>query len=180
MGVRNTPSSFGLVSRTIHWAMAAAILGMLPFGLWLEGQKIGLSNLWLYGLHKSIGMTLLALVLVRIVWHRISPPPHQLTQSIASWQIRAARWAHWALYLLMVLVPLSGWIGSAATGIDVTVWGLTLPSVWPQTEGWDKGGFAAHSILTKLLLAVVLLHFAGALHRAFVHRDRTLTRMIRG
>ncbi len=75
MAWRNTPDSFGLITRIIHWTMALAIIGMLALGTRLSDMQPGLANLWLYSLHKSIGLILFALVLIRIVWHRISPPP---------------------------------------------------------------------------------------------------------
>ncbi|MBI1418999.1 MAG: cytochrome b [Limimaricola sp.] len=176
---RNGPDRFGLITRMLHWAMGLGIIGMLGFGTVLSRMQPSLGNIWLYGLHKSVGLCLLALVLARLAWHRISPPPASLTEGIAPWQVAAGRWAHRLLYALMLAVPLAGWIGSAATGIDVQVFGLTLPNPFPVSEAWDKGGFLAHAVLTKLLMAVVALHVAGALHRALWHRDGTLRRMLR-
>ncbi|MBC7476835.1 MAG: cytochrome b/b6 domain-containing protein [Pseudorhodobacter sp.] len=74
----NSPTQFGLVSRLIHWAMAALILGMLLLGTRLGEMQPGLANLWLYGLHKTGGFVALSLVVLRVVWHRISPPPAPL------------------------------------------------------------------------------------------------------
>ncbi|MBC7480123.1 MAG: cytochrome b/b6 domain-containing protein, partial [Pseudorhodobacter sp.] len=70
----NSPTRFGLVSRLIHWAMAALILGMLLLGTRLGAMQPGLANLWLYGLHKTGGFVALSLVVLRVIWHRISPP----------------------------------------------------------------------------------------------------------
>lgn len=70
----NSPTRFGLVSRLIHWAMAALILGMLLLGTRLGAMQPGLENLWLYGLHKTGGLVALSLVVLRVIWHRISPP----------------------------------------------------------------------------------------------------------
>lgn len=175
----NGPESFGWVSRVIHWAMAAGILGMLALGTYIEGMEVSLDNLWLYALHKSVGLTLLVLVLVRIAWHRVSPPPAPLG-GVAAWQMRIAKGAHWALYLLMVVVPVTGWLGSAATGLDVLWWGWVVPRVAPVSEGLAEGLLLAHAVLTKALMAVVVLHLAGALWRAFGHGDGTLRRMVKG
>ena len=75
MAWRNSPTRFGLVTRLLHWGMALALLAMLAFGTRIAGMEPGLANLWMYGLHKSIGLLLLALVVLRLIWHRISPPP---------------------------------------------------------------------------------------------------------
>lgn len=175
----NGPATFGWVSRVIHWAMALGIIAMLGLGLYIEDMEPSLDNLWLYGLHKSVGLTLLALVMVRIVWHRVSPPPAPLS-GVAVWQMRLARGAHGMLYLLMVAVPVTGWVASAASGLDVVWWGWTLPRVAPVSELWETVGFVLHGGLTKLLIGVVALHVAGALWRAFGHRDGTLRRMAGG
>jgi cytochrome b561 len=179
MRLTNTPDSFGLVSRVIHWAMAIGILGMLVLGTRISDMQPGLSNLWLYSLHKSIGLILLALVLLRIVWHRISPPPGPIGPA-GGWEQRLARAAHVALYTLMIAVPLSGYVASSATGLDVMLFDRwVLPPLAPVSVAWEEAGFAAHEQLTKLLMAVILLHVAGALRRAF-GGDRTLRRMLRG
>jgi cytochrome b561 len=181
MAARNGPDSFGWISRLIHWAMAVAIIGMLGFGTWIANMQPSLSNLWMYGAHKSVGLCLLALVVLRLIWHRISPPPALLSDGIPSWQMAAARWVHRALYALMLAVPLTGWIGSSATGINVVVFGLvTLPPVAPLSEAWDRVFFALHGGLTKLMLALLILHAAGAVLRHVRHGDRTLRRMIGG
>ena len=181
MAARNGVESFGWVSRLIHWAMAVCIIGMLAFGTYIANMTPSMSNLWMYGLHKSVGLCLFALVVVRLVWHRISPPPAILTDGIAPWQLTVARWLHVLLYALMLAVPLTGWIASAATGIDVVLFNsVTLPQITPVSEAWDTVFFALHGWLTKLLIGALVLHAGGALVRYFRHGDRTLQRMVRG
>lgn len=172
----NTPDSFGMVSRLLHWVMAIGVLGMLGLGTALVRMQPSLANLWLFGLHKSLGMTLLVLVLLRLIWHRYSPPPAPLGTP-TDLKVRAARTAHGLLYICLVAVPLSGWIASSATGIDVVLFGRwTLPQIAPVSEGWEAAGFAVHGLLTKALLGLVLLHVLGAVLRG-VARDGTLQRM---
>ena len=78
MTLRNSPDAFGLVTRILHWLMALLVIGMLALGLRIEDMEPGLANLWLYGLHKTLGFALLALIVVRLGWHLISPPPPPL------------------------------------------------------------------------------------------------------
>jgi cytochrome b561 len=174
----NRPDGFGWVSRLLHWTMAVAILFMLVLGTVIERMEPSLSSLWLFALHKSVGLTLLVLVLLRLTWHRLSPPPAPLDAGPA-WQPAAARAAHLALYLLMVATPMTGWIASAATGIDVVAWGVTLPRIAPVSEAWEARLFAAHGVLTRLLMALVLVHVGAALWHAR-RGDGTLRRMLRG
>lgn len=184
MAIRNTTDSFGWLSRSLHWAMALAVLAMLVLGTVIAGMEVGLANLWLFGLHKTIGITLLALVLVRLIWHRISPPPAPIASGpiggVPDWQQRLALWTHGLFYALLLAIPLSGWIASSATGLDVVFadrW--VLPALAPVSEAWEKTGFAAHGILTKGLIGLIVLHVAGALKRAHAG-DGTLRRMLRG
>lgn len=179
MALRNTSDSFGLVSRLIHWTMAALILTLLPLGLTLARMQPGLANLWLYGLHKTLGLSALALVILRILWHRLSPPPPPIGPP-AAWETRAAKAGHLALYALMLAMPLTGWIASSATGIDVMFadrW--VVPPIAPVSETIDQTGFAIHGILGKLMIVLVLVHMAAAVKRGF-EGDGTLRRMILG
>jgi cytochrome b561 len=176
---RNGPDRFGLISRLLHWSMALLIIGMLALGTRIADMQPALSNLWLYGLHKSLGLTALALVVIRLVWHVISPPPPPKSPP-GTWELRAARAGHWALYALMLAIPVSGWVASSATGIDVMFadrW--VLPAIAPVSEAWETRGFAVHGILTKLLFGLVTLHALAAIKHE-MDGDGTLTRMLRG
>lgn len=180
MSLGNRPDGFGPLTRALHWGMAAGILGMLAFGLTLVRMKMSLATVWLFGLHKSIGLTLLVLALLRLVWHRLSPPPGPLG-GVPPVQLALARATHRALYVLMLAVPLSGWAGSAATGIDVVVFNIwTLPPIVPPSEAAAKALLTLHHWLTWALMAVLALHVAGALKRSLIARDGTLSRMVLG
>jgi cytochrome b561 len=174
--MRNTPDRFGVVTRFLHWAMALLILILLALGQWIASMEVSLSNLWLFGLHKSLGISVLALALVRIAWHLRTPPPAPIGKD-DGWRHFAARIVHFALYILMLAIPLTGWIASSATGIDSVVFQIwTLPAIAPVSETLEKLFFAVHGMLTKLLGALLLLHIAGAVSR----RDGTMRRMLFG
>jgi cytochrome b561 len=178
MALRNGPDSFGLVTRLIHWGTVLLVVGQLGLGNRIEAMQPGLGTLWLYGLHKTLGFAVLALVLARIGWHIVSPPPKPLgPRDAAFW---AARVAHWAFYILLVAIPLTGWAGSSATGIDVMIadrW--TVPPLVEASVFGELMWFRWHDTLTKLLIALIILHMLGALKRE-MGGDGTLTRMIRG
>lgn len=178
MGLRNSPAEFGLITRGIHWIMAILVIVMLALGTRIANLEPGLANLWLYSLHKTLGFLVLTLVLMRIGWHLYTPPPRPLgAPGPALW---AARAVHLAFYILLVAIPLTGWAGSSATGIDVMIadrWTLP-PLVKPSADGEDFW-FGLHGIFTKLLLGLVLVHMLAALRRELAG-DGTLTRMLRG
>ncbi len=176
---RNDPQKFGLVTRLIHWGMALLIVSMLSLGTILANMQPNLSNLSLYGLHKTGGFIALTLVILRLIWHRINPPPAPIGPPNA-WNNRAAKGAHLLIYLLLLCIPLAGWIGSSATGIDVMFldrW--VIPPIAPVSEAWESWGFLAHRVLTRTLMVVLALHVAGALKRG-MDGDATMRRMIGG
>lgn len=177
MTLKNTPESFGLVTRLLHWGIAGLVVVQLSLGLRIADMEPGLSNLWLYSLHKSLGLITLALMTARILWHLASPPPRPIG---GGWQAIAARATHWMIYALLLAIPLSGWAASSATGIDILFFDRwTVPPIAPVSALWEERGFALHDLLTKALLALVFLHMGAALKRE-MDGDGTLRRMIRG
>ncbi len=178
MPLRNGPDEFGLVTRLIHWTTMLIVISQLALGLRINAMEPGLSNLWLYGLHKTLGFLILALILARIGWHIASPPPHPIgPRNTGFW---AARAVHWAFYILLIAIPLTGWAGSSATGIDVMIadrW--TVPPLVEASEAAETFWFQLHDILTKLLIGLITLHMLAAFKRE-MEGDGTLTRMLRG
>ncbi len=176
---RNGPHRYGVISRMIHWAMAVLVLGLLVLGTGLTQMQPGMANLWLYGLHKTGGITALGLVVLRLSWHQISPPPDPIGPPEA-WSNRTAKTVHRLSYVLILAVPLSGWLASSATGLDVLfAETIVIPPIAPPSEAWEFWGFLAHGLLTKLLMAVLTLHVLGAIRRAWAG-DGTMRRMFRG
>lgn len=175
--LKNGAEHFGLISRLLHWGIAGLVVVMLSLGLRLQDMEPGLANLWLYGLHKSLGILTLSLMAARILWHLFSPPPRPIG---GGWQSIAARATHLAIYALLLAIPLSGWIGSAATGLDVVIFDRwTLPPIAPVSTLWENRAFALHDVLTKLLIALLFLHMGAALKRE-MDGDGTLRRIITG
>ncbi|MBC7677048.1 MAG: cytochrome b/b6 domain-containing protein, partial [Rhodoferax sp.] len=120
MNLRNTTDGFGVISRLLHWTMAIGVIFMLALGNRIADMKPDLSTLYLYGLHKTLGIVILAMAAFRLIWHKYSPPPHPIGPPKA-WGNLAARVAHALIYLLLITIPLSGWFASSATGIDVMI-----------------------------------------------------------
>ena len=179
MKLRNTVDSFGLISRLLHWTMAFGVIFMLALGNRIADMKPDLSTLYLYGAHKTLGIVILTLAVLRLIWHRYSPPPPPIGPPSA-WGTWAARVAHALIYVLLITIPLSGWFASSATGIDVMIFDRwTLPAIAPVSELWEKRGFIVHGILTKALFGLIFIHMLAALKRE-IDGDGTLTRMISG
>lgn len=174
MAWKNNRTDFGAISRILHWGMAALILWQLSLGLMIANIAPGMANLWLFGLHKTIGMVALVMVLGRIIWHRYNPPPGDFGVTRRK---TIAKVAHIALYLCMIALPLTGWVASSATGLDVVIFGyIALPAIAPVSPVWEEVGFIIHNTTGKVMMLILLLHILGAV----TQRDGVLARMIWG
>lgn len=177
----NRSASFGLPSRLLHWISALLILAAIPLGATIARMEVRFDNLWLFGLHKSLGLTAFAVLLIRLAWHRLTPPPRPIEAGIPRWQVLVARWVHAALYALMLFVPLAGWLAASATGIDTVLWGrIVVPPLTGPDRATAEIGFAVHRVLAWGLAGFVTLHVAGAIKRGLINRDGTLRRIIFG
>ena len=151
---------------------------MLPLGLRITDIEPGLSNLWLYSLHKTLGLTVLGLIVLRISWHIASSVPKPTGGP--GWERAAARVSHLLFYILLLGIPISGWAGSSATGIDVMFadrW--VVPAIAAVSQTSEAFWFRLHDIQTKLLVILIVVHVLAAVKREMAG-DGTLTRMIRG
>jgi cytochrome b561 len=177
--LRNGEGRIGTGTRLLHWTMAAGVLATLPIGLRIANGEPSLALIPWFGVHKTIGLTLLALAVLRIAWHRITPPPPPLPGE-PPWADRLARATHRAFYVLLLLVPLAGWVASSASGIDTVIFGaFTVPAVAPVSPEIERAAFLVHRVGAYALAALVVLHIAGALKRA-IAGDGTLRRMVTG
>ncbi len=173
---KNTNTGYSLIGKMLHWGLAALIIAQIGFGLYLENAKISIANLYLYGWHKAFGILALGLIILRVIWRLGSTTPQPLGPQNA--QAKIAISLHRLLYGLMLVIPLSGWIASSASGFPMSFFSwFPLPAIAPVSEPIEDVFFAIHDIAGKLLILALLLHIAGALQRHFIKGDATLRRM---
>ena len=167
----NTAAGFGWLSRLAHWAMGVLMLVLIPIGLFISVLPPGHPEREAFiATHQSLGIAVLGLVALRALWLRRSPAP--AAQPAPSWQLRAARLGHLALYGLMIGFPLTGLLLNAARGDTMDVFGWTMPPVMAPQAGLAAVAGALHNlVLPALFHATILLHLAGALKgRAVLRR----------
>jgi cytochrome b561 len=162
----------------LHWVIAALIVGGFTLGLSMVGLPLSRQKLQWYGWHKWIGITVFLLSCARLAWRwRHTPPPPP--PAMPRWQVRAARFAHGLLYALLLVIPLTGWLYSSASGVQVVYLGIIpLPDLVPKDKGLAAFFRACHVALNFTLLALVCMHVAAALKHHFVDGDGVLTRML--
>ena len=175
--MNTTFTPYTAVAKGLHWLMALLILGLLVLGMYMHDLPLSPQKLALYSWHKWAGVTAFVLVWLRLAW-RVTHRPPALPEGMAPLMRLAAHAGHAALYGLMVVIPLSGWLMSSAKGFQ-TVWFGVLPI--PDLVGKDKelGDLLqqVHQALNLLLMLTLAGHVAAALWHHFVLKDDTLRRM---
>jgi cytochrome b561 len=163
------------VAQALHWAIAILIL----FNLWLGFAHDSLPRDWpVMPVHKSVGLTVLVLSLVRIGWRLMNPPPPMLA-TMPQWEKLVGNVTHFAFYALLLIMPLTGWIMSSAGDRPLSWFFLFDVPKFGVTKGDAIVGLSSegHEILGFLFAALVVLHVAAALRHHFVLKDGTLRRM---
>jgi len=161
----------------LHWLVALLIFVGFPLGLYMVDLPLSPDKLKLYSYHKWIGVSVFLLVAIRLGW-RLTHTPPPLPGDITAWQRRASTLAHGLLYVLMVVIPLSGWLMSSAKGFQ-TVWFGVLPLPDLIEKNRELGDLLAgvHQALNFTLLGLVILHAGAALKHHFIERQSFLQRM---
>lgn len=163
---------------SLHWLIALMLFGMFGFGLYMVELPLSPQKLKLYSYHKWAGVTVFLLVLVRLAWRATHTPP-ELPAGMPAWQVTAAKAGHHLLYLLMVIVPLSGWLMSSAKGFQTVWFGvLPLPDLLPKDEALGNALLLAHRLLNWFFMLVVAGHVGAALKHHWVDRDGLMQRML--
>lgn len=163
----------------IHWLTALCIAGLVAAGLTMTRIGPGPLTNALYELHKSVGLIVVALVVARLLARAAyGAPPHA---PMPGWKLLAARISHAAIYLLIVIVPLSGWAATSACCAPVNLF-WTIDLTLPVARGFDVARpiFVVHNYAAYLLMFVVFVHAGAALQHHYIERDDTLARMTTG
>ncbi len=174
----NSSAAYGIIAQVLHWCVAALILIQIPLGLYAANLPISMARLQWLSQHKSLGLTILALVLVRLAWRWIDAPP-PLPDVIAPRERRAALVMHWLLYIVPVLAMLAGWLYASAAGLSVNWFGLILiPDLIPKNTAIAPLFKELHHGLVGLLALLLTGHIAAAARHAFILRDNVAQRML--
>lgn len=178
MSLKNTFERWGSVSKLLHWLVVALVLAMAWLGLTMTELPRGADRSAAYALHKSLGITLLAVVMLRLAWrlHAGAPAP---VAGTPRWQARLATSTHWALYGFLLAMPLSGWLLNSASGAALEWFGLVhLPAIAGEDPDLRRLAKDVHEWLFWGLSAFVVVHVAAAFYHHLFVGDATLARML--
>ncbi|QDA57918.1 cytochrome b [Thermomonas aquatica] len=178
MPFKNTRAEWGSVSKLLHWLVVVLILVMAWIGLRMGDMPNGPDKIATYAMHKSIGISILALVLLRLSWRLYAGAPAAVPGTPA-WQERLASLTHWALYALLLAIPLSGWVLNSASGFPLQWFGLfNLPAIVGRDHGLHELAEEVHEWLFWAMVALAVAHAAAAFYHHLFQRDATLARMV--
>lgn len=178
MQLKNDESRYGAVAQLFHWTIVALIIVQFILANRGHDLPLGPAKIAVLAQHKSFGITILGLMLLRLVWRWLNPVPVE-PLDIPQWQRIAARISHIALYALLLITPVVGWFMSSARNFPVSWFGLvTLPDfIAPDKPTYDFL-HETHELLAQTIFWLALLHIAAALKHHFIDKDNVLRRML--
>jgi cytochrome b561 len=177
MHLKNTLTRYGAVAQLFHWAIVALIIAQFVLALRAKGLS-PIAKIGILATHKSIGITILGLALLRLAWRLFNPVP-SLPAGAPRWQDRAAHLSHFLLYALLFITPLLGWFMSSARAFSVSWFGLvTLPDFIEPNKAAFETLRDLHHFMAYTLGTIAIVHAAAALKHHFLDRDDVLRRML--
>ncbi len=175
----NTKEAFGIISRSIHWLVLILFVMVTLGGLRGSELEEGTEKMDMIFMHKSVGVTILILMLFRVVWKIANPTPAALNSDIKT--IRLSRAIQLLLIVLLIAQPIVGIVMTQAAGHPVTPFGFfDLPALTEENESLSETMKLIHGRLWIVIIGLTLAHLAGSLIQHFILKNRTLLRMLKG
>lgn len=176
--LKNDEKNYGLISKILHWIFAFSIIFIFTSGIWMVDLTY-YDNLYkvLPFYHKSLGMILFVLLFFRLTWKFLNKEPNGIG---TNFEIKASKIVHYAMYLLMMVVFITGYLISTADGRYVEIFNIfNVPSLGILFENQESISGEIHKFSVYLLISLVTLHALAALKHHFVNKDNVLKRMIK-
>jgi cytochrome b561 len=176
--LRNDANSWSAPAKLFHWLMALLIFAQIALGLSAASWHLSPTKLNLFVWHKSTGMVILALLALRLAW-RLSHRAPDLPWEMPLWERAAANLSHFLLYVLMIALPVTGWVVSSASNVPFRIfWTIPLPAIVAPDKAVADLFAAIHGWLVTLLAMVLVAHIGAALRHHYVKKDSVLARML--
>lgn len=160
----------------LHWTLAVFIAFMAGLGWWMMTIEKTPEGPWWFDLHKSLGLILFTLVLLRVVWRAIHAPA-PLPASLPRWQVLLSHATQWLMYLGMLAIPAAGILGASHQKAGLAFFGTRVPLPFAPDRALSHTFFNLHETLVWAMVALLALHVAGGLKHRFIDRDDVFGRM---
>jgi cytochrome b561 len=179
MQLKNTLTRYGAVAQLFHWVIVALIITQFVLGIRQDGlPQFSSARLQILATHKSIGITILGLAVLRLAWRLFNPVP-PMPPRTPRWQELAAHVSHFLLYALLFITPVLGWLMSSAYAVSVSWFGLvTLPNFIEPNKAAFEQLREWHEAMAYTLAVLASIHLAAGIKHHFFDRDDVLRRML--
>lgn len=167
---------YDIISRLLHWTIALLLTALVALGWYMMSIEHQPGSSLYFNLHKSFGLIAATLILFRIIW-RLTHKPAPLPYSTPRWQAKMSRLIHFLLYICMIAMPLTGFVGASYSKKGVTFFGWQLPDWVSKSPDMTEQFFDVHGALAWVLVVLVVLHILAALKHLFVNKDGVFQRM---
>ena len=179
MRFRNSADGYGAIPQSLHWFTVVLVAIAWALGTFDDVLPKGAARVVGLFVHISAGVTILFALVARVLWRMTDPPPQPALTMLGVWGDNAGRLAHYALYALLVAVPIAGIVLQFAHGDALPLLGLAeIPSPWVADRTYARSVKEVHEVLANVLVILAAFHAAAALVHHLVFRDRTLVRML--
>lgn len=178
MPIRNTTARWGAIAQSFHWIIVALVITQFVLATQYNSLPLSMAKLAVISRHKSVGLTIFGLAALRLLWRFMNPTP-PLPNTLKPYERVLANITHFALYALILVMPITGWIMSSARNFPVSWFNLfQLPDLVGQNRALYDVMHTTHDVLAFTLVGVATLHLLAALKHHFVLKDDTLKRML--
>ena len=175
-----TATSYTTTAKVLHWLIVALLIAQFTFAWTMPHIGRNTPVTTLISLHFTFGIMILAVLVVRLIWRATHAEPAPV-DGVPPWQAQSARVIHWLLYLLLLVLPVLGWMNASWRGMPIVMFGLELPKlIETRAPGWGWTGNVHNLLAYYVLLTLVGLHIAAGLYHYFIRRDGVLQRMLPG
>ncbi|MDA9440038.1 cytochrome B561 [Bradyrhizobium sp. CCBAU 51745] len=183
MQLLNSDKDYGAIAQTLHWLTVILVIVAWALGIFGDVLPKGEPRQTGVGIHVAAGIAILVLLVARVIWRAINPPPvSEATEFgvwLGKWSDPAAAIAHYALYALLVAVPVAGIVLEFARGDALPLFGFAaIPSPWLRNAAFAHNVKEVHEVLAHALVVIAAFHAIAALVHHWVFQDRTLIRML--
>lgn len=180
--MKDTLNKLSTTTIVLHWIVGIVIIFMIPVAIYMAEFEV----FFLYPIHKSLGVTLLVLIIARVIWRVMNGWPEPVSE-YQKWEQNLSKIVHWVLIVGTVLFPVSGMMMSGGGGYGIPLWGMELMAMNPDPNDMTKMlpvnktvaeiGHELHEILAIVMSLSIILHIAGALKHHIMDKDQTLNRI---
>lgn len=178
MPLRNTPDRFGVIARIFHWLVFLLLIGSFGLAWTMDGMRLSPAKLEIISWHKWVGVTVFLVVVLRLGWRLVNTTPTHPPDTKPLHKAAAAL-SHFLLYLILIVMPITGWIMSSAKNLPVVYLGLfQIPGPFAGDKAVARQMEEVHETLATVLLVLVAVHVLAALFHHFFLRDNVLRRML--